>query len=294
MKEDSLQSMVPYREKKILLSSGNIALQYVGDPSKPLLVCLHGWLDNGASFQCLANALDKDFQLLLIDLPGHGLSDPLPLGAHYYIWQYVEVLYELLEKLELDTANLIGHSMGGIVSSLFAGTFPDRVASLILLDSLGPVVSFATQAPDQLAKAIKEMSRPNSGLKVFPCESEALTARKKSSVGMTDHALMPIVLRNLKPVEGGFSWCTDKRLRQSSKVRLTEEQLRAFYASITAPVLVVFAEKGIIPEAWKEKRLAYFKNNQSVHLPGHHHFHCESEFVDNIAKQVIHLLNVPS
>lgn len=292
----------------LLLSSGNVSLQYIGNKNKPTLICLHGWLDNSATFYNLANTLADDYLLLLIDLPGHGLSEPLPVGAHYYIWQYVEVLYEILSCLELENVSLLGHSMGGIVASLFAGTFADKVASLILLDSLGPMVSTAEQAPSQLAKAIqetvmqgsaikekfnkekssKENIKINSGLRVFASEYEALLARKKSStsVGMTDQALMPIVLRNLKKVGDGFSWSTDKRLRQTSKVRLTEEQLHAFYSSITASVLVICADKGIIPEAWKQQRLEYLTQKQFIQLPGHHHFHCEPEYVDDIAAQI--------
>lgn len=286
------------RDETLLLSSGSVSLQYIGNENKPTLICLHGWLDNSATFYNLANSLGHDYQLLLIDLPGHGLSDPLPEGAHYYIWQYVEVLYEIFSTLELNKVFLLGHSMGGIVASLFAGTFTDKVASLILLDSLGPMVSTAKQTPGQLAKAIqekviqektsKENLKANSGLRVFVSEYEALLARQKSStsIGMTDQALMPIVLRNLKKVDGGFSWSTDKRLRQTSKVRLTEEQLRAFYSSITANVLVICADSGIIPESWKQQRLEYLAQKQFIQLPGHHHFHCEPEYVDGIAEAI--------
>ena len=87
-------------------------------------------------------------------------------------------------------------------------------------------------------------------------------------------------------VEEGFSWRTDKRLRQVSKVRLTEDQVAAFLMAITAPVLVVFAEGGIVPKQWHEQRLNLIANHQSVTLEGHHHFHCEPACVSVIAKEL--------
>lgn len=278
------------REDRVLLSSGNIAVQYCGDLKKPLLICLHGWLDNSASFYALAKELSDKYSLLLIDLPGHGLSEPLPEGADYYIWQNVEVLHELLQVLNLHNVNLVGHSMGGIIASLYAGTFVDNVQRLIMLDSLGPMSSAAKETPAQLAKAIEDKQKDSSGLRVYSSEDDALEARKKSSPGMSAKALYPIVSRNLKEVAGGFSWRTDKRLRYSSKVRLTEEQVQAFFTAITAPVLVVLAEKGIIPQTWQDQRLPSLKTHQLVKLPGHHHFHCETDTVIGIAEVIEALL----
>jgi pimeloyl-ACP methyl ester carboxylesterase len=280
-----------FKEEILTLPSAQLAVQYCGDADKPLLVFLHGWLDNSASFHLLAEELLgknllEDYQLLLVDLPGHGLSQPLADGAHYYIWQNIETLFELMSELNLERINLIGHSMGGVVASLFAGTFADKVESLILLDSLGPMASSAEQTPAQLNKAIKDSQRIGSGLRVYPELVDALSARKKSSPAMSDQALLPIVNRNLIAVEGGYSWRTDKRLKQTSKVRLTEDQVMAFFSSITAKVMVILAKEGIVPKTWQDNRLQAIKNHKMVTLPGHHHFHCEAEFVSEIAKEI--------
>ncbi len=281
-------------EQKIDLSFGQLSVQFYGDKQKPMMICLHGWLDNSASLECLATLLKDDFYLLLVDLPGHGKSDPLPKGAEYYIWQYIEVLHELFQHSDVigDTPeiplHLLGHSLGGIVASLYAGTYPERVASVVMLDSLGPAATPADQTPSQLAKGIADKQREGSALRLFPTVDEALVARKKSSPAMSDKALLPIVMRNLCDREGadgkaGFSWRTDKRLRYVSKVRLTEEQIQAFYSAITVPVLVVFAEQGIIPKAWQTQRLPYFSNILAVTVLGHHHFHCEENNAVDIA-----------
>jgi pimeloyl-ACP methyl ester carboxylesterase len=269
--------MNPFQEIRVSLSGGELAIQEWGDGSKPTLICLHGWLDNGASFHRLAPLLAQDYHLLVVDLPGHGLSEPLADGAHYYIWQNIETLFELLVVKGLDKVNLLGHSMGGVVASLFAGTFANKVSSLILLDSLGPMTSAASETPQQLAKAIMDSQRISSPLRTFTAIDDALSARKKSSPGMTDEALRPIVERNLTSTEGGYCWRTDARLRHTSKGRLSEEQVVAFLAAITAPVLVIMAEQGIVPKAWLDQRIACIKAAELVYLPGHHHFHAEKE-----------------
>lgn len=274
--------------QRISLPSAQLALELHGEPDKPLLICLHGWLDNLASFHLLAEKLKKDFQLLLVDLPGHGCSEPLADGAHYYIWQNIETLYELLQALGVERANLLGHSMGGVVASLFSGTFPEKVETLVLLDSLGPMTSSAEQTPEQLAKAIIDSQKKPSQLRVFADLQSALAARKKSSPALSDTALLPIVKRNLISVDKGLSWRTDRRLRHSSKVRLSEEQVLAFLAKINADVLIVLAKQGIVPKAWLKQRLEVLAHHQLIEVEGHHHFHAEPETVDGLIAQLKH------
>lgn len=274
-------------ETRVTLTSGELSIQEWGDPSSPTMICLHGWLDNSASFHRLAPLLSPAFHLLVVDLPGHGLSQPLADGAHYYIWQNIETLYELLVIKEIENVHLLGHSMGGVVASLFAGAFADKVQSLILLDSLGPMTSQAKETPKQLAKAVLDSQRTPSALRVFPNIADALQARKRSSPGMSDGALLPIVERNLKQSVSGYSWRTDARLRHTSKVRLTDEQVMAFLEAITAPVLVIMAEQGIVPESWVNQRMAGLKNAQLVYVSGHHHFHTESSGAEAISRHII-------
>lgn len=283
MLKSHVVSVPSMKEAQVQLSTGVLAIQEWGDPSNPTLVCLHGWLDNAASFHCLAPLLAKHYHLLVVDLPGHGLSQPLAQGAHYYIWQNVETLYELLVVKGLAQVHLLGHSMGGVVASLFAGTFADQVSSLVLLDSLGPVTSDSKETPQQLAKAILDSQRTLSPLRVFSTLDQAVLARSKSSPAMTVEALSPIVARNLKTVDGGYCWRTDVRLRQTSKVRLNEDQVSAFLSAITAPVLILMAEQGIVPRDWIRQRAESLRAAELVYLPGHHHFHAEKKFVEAIA-----------
>lgn len=273
-------------QRTLTLPSGDLVIQEWGAESSPVIVCLHGWLDNLASFYPLAEKLCRDFRVILVDLPGHGQSAPISEGGHYYIWHNVETLYQLLQALNLSSVNLLGHSMGGVIASLFAGAFDSHIERLILIDSLGPMVDTCENTPKQLAKAILEGQRTPSPLRIFPTTQDALIARKKSSPEMTDTALGPIVERNLIAVNGGYSWSTDSRLRHASKLRLSEDQVRGFFNAIHAPVLLLIAEQGILPATWITQRKAYFSNVKQVNITGHHHFHAEQEGAELSAKEI--------
>ncbi|WP_293752100.1 alpha/beta fold hydrolase [uncultured Paraglaciecola sp.] len=106
-----------------------------GDPSKPMILALHGWLDNAASFQPIAEYLN-DYYILAIDITGHGLSSHRSDGANYHLTDFVFDIHELVESQGWSSFVLMGHSMGGVLIStaIAAGTLPEiEVAAIALL-----------------------------------------------------------------------------------------------------------------------------------------------------------------
>lgn len=257
---------------------------------KPTIVCLHGWLDNACSFELLAPLLSQQFNVIALDFPGHGLSDPLGEGSSYYIWDMVEVLYQIEPQLKsqfgIEKYFLLGHSMGGISANLYSATFPENILGLAMLDVFGPLTDGKDQVADQLAKGIKERFKKSSGLTLYPTVDKAVEARVKSAPALSIGAIDGLVKRNLKEVAGGFQWRTDPRLRRASKVRLSDEQYQGFCEKIKAPVLVVLGEKGIVPKDWQTKRVEYYSDIEVKTLAGHHHFHLEPDHVAEISKSI--------
>lgn len=120
----------------IRLSWGTMEGLHWSRPGAPKVLCLHGWLDNAASFVPLAPYL-KDFDLLALDFAGHGFSSHRPETSRYY---FPDNLYDLdaaLDILGWETCHIIGHSMGGGIASGFAAALPERVNRLVLLDAVG-------------------------------------------------------------------------------------------------------------------------------------------------------------
>ena len=82
-----------------------------GNPEGKDVVLLHGWGQNIQMMKPVGDALQKEYLVTIIDLPGHGLSEE-PKEP----WQvdvFVEVLKKLLDQLKIKNPILIGHSFGG-------------------------------------------------------------------------------------------------------------------------------------------------------------------------------------
>lgn len=107
----------------------NINFTQYGNEKGKDIVLLHGWGQNIAMMDHIGKKLDKDFHITNIDLPGFGNSEEPPYG--YTIYDYYEVLDELLKKLNIKKPTLIGHSFGGSVSIIYAAKRP--VNKLVLL-----------------------------------------------------------------------------------------------------------------------------------------------------------------
>jgi len=99
------------------------------------IVVLHGW---GAHIEAVAPilaALDGAPDLIAVDLPGFGESEPPPEA--WDVDAYARFVLGFLDELEVPRAHLVGHSHGGRVSIAIAADRPERVGRLLLVDSAG-------------------------------------------------------------------------------------------------------------------------------------------------------------
>ncbi|WP_419810732.1 alpha/beta fold hydrolase [Bacterioplanoides sp.] len=256
---------------------------------QPVILALHGWLDNAATFSQLAPVLSQKYHVIAIDLPGHGHSDWLAGGGDYYIWEAVSWVAEVIRQLA-GPVHLLGHSMGAATSIISASAYPDLVRSVVLLDAAGPLSTPADQAPEQLRKGIDDAIRrakAGSRLKVYGNTEAALAARIRQDPSLSPECIAPVVERNLEAVAGGVQWCTDPRLRHTSKLRMTEDLVQSFMAAVECPVRILKAAQTFIPASFFEMRLGYLKTAQLQELPGHHHFHLEPETATAVANDVL-------
>ncbi len=110
-----------------------IKLHYTrtGNGEKPALVLAHGFSDNGLCWLPLAQALEQEYDLVLPDARGHGLSARVQPGEEF---DAVDDLAGLIQGLKLDRPVLGGHSMGASVSARTAALHPHLIRALILED----------------------------------------------------------------------------------------------------------------------------------------------------------------
>lgn len=245
------------------------------------VIALHGWLDNAASFIPLSKKLSLNQPFYAIDMPGHGHSEHRPQSASYSMIENVLDVAALVNEIAPSGAPvvLLGHSLGGIICSLFAAASPERVTRMVLLDSLGPMVDDASAVLGQLRKATSKISAFRaSTLTVYPTLDDAANART-SGFGKLDLAAARILVeRGSRAVKGGFSWTSDSRLMEPSLLRLSESQVEAIFNGIECPVSLICGSEGYFSNYEKfSKRLAYIRDLSKYQVAGGHHFHMDGD-----------------
>eukprot|EP01138_Halocafeteria_seosinensis_P013992 gb/GECG01014287.1/.p1 GENE.gb/GECG01014287.1/~~gb/GECG01014287.1/.p1 ORF type:complete len:231 (+),score=12.68 gb/GECG01014287.1/:1-693(+) len=108
---------------------------------RPTIVCIHGAPGSVRDFRYIAPVLAKDMDCHVIrfDLPGHG-STPLETCVEVDDESIGKTIMEALEELGITNANrvvLLAHSLGGAQAFQLAGDYPDKVAGVVLINSLG-------------------------------------------------------------------------------------------------------------------------------------------------------------
>lgn len=100
---------------------------------KEVLVLLHGFMENSSIWADMEGFLSKDFKLIKVDLPGHGLSEVK--SSPQTMEMMADEVKATLDSLNLRAVHLLGHSMGGYVSLAFAEKYPEMLRSLTLFFS---------------------------------------------------------------------------------------------------------------------------------------------------------------
>jgi pimeloyl-ACP methyl ester carboxylesterase len=100
------------------------------------IVMIHGFGANKDNWTRLAGHLTDDFNVYAIDLPGHGDSSK-PLDIGYRLEDQAGYVAQILEALSVDDAHIMGNSMGGAITALYAANHPGKVKSAVLFDPAG-------------------------------------------------------------------------------------------------------------------------------------------------------------
>ncbi|MCZ6671522.1 MAG: alpha/beta fold hydrolase [Verrucomicrobia bacterium] len=110
----------------------NLNYTEMGDPKAPALITMHGLLGSSRNWKGVGRLLAEHFRVIGLDARNHGRS--FHTATHTFD-DMVQDLEELMDHLGLNTATLMGHSMGGKVGMIFACRYPERVDRLFVVDS---------------------------------------------------------------------------------------------------------------------------------------------------------------
>ncbi len=115
--------------------SGRLAYERRGPVGAPAVLLVHGMAGSRETWLAAQEILAESFDVIAVDLPGHGKSS-LPNGD-YSLGSLAAALRDLLDRLQIERATIVGHSLGGGISLQFTYQFPERCERLVLVGSGG-------------------------------------------------------------------------------------------------------------------------------------------------------------
>jgi pimeloyl-ACP methyl ester carboxylesterase len=248
----------------------------------PVALLLHGFMDAASTFDFLAPRLvTAGYRVIAPDLRGFGDAPRAPIGSYYHFPEYVADVADIAEELAPgQPLFVVGHSMGGTVASLYAGTFPERVQKLAILEGMGPPDNPPEVAPDRMRRWIEDQRK-------FRNEHSRAMSREEAERRLTErHGNVPraIVASRVPhlstPVSGSFEsltsgdrvkWKFDPLHRCVSPFPFFAAMYKAFAGRITCPVLIVGGGPDGFHTPDEDDRMSAFKNAKSAEIHGAGH-----------------------
>ena len=244
------------------------------------MVILHGFLDLAWSFERVAAPLAEHYHVIAPDFRGHGDSEQVGRGGYYYFPDYTADLARLLPRLTQKKLYIVGHSMGGMVASYFAGAFPDRVARLALLEGIGPPVARPEDAPDRLLAHIATVDEVRTRTPTPLPSMEAARQRLLRAHPKLDPEWAWILAeRSTRPAPDGPPesriWKFDPLHKTRSPLVFQVAQFAAFVRRIQCPVLIVDGAQSDMTFAHDPERQALYPNHTIETIATGHMMHFE-------------------
>jgi pimeloyl-ACP methyl ester carboxylesterase len=235
-------------------------------------------MDAAGTWDRVAPILAGDgFRVLAPDMRGFGEGARAPSGSYYHFSDYIADLAELVDALSpSQPVALVGHSMGGTITTLYAGAFPEKVVRLANLEGLGPPDNAFAIGPTRMRRWVSDL-RAVRARELAPMRRE--DARRRLIANhptvpreVLDHRL-PHLVRDVTDADGAARvvWRFDPLHRTTSPVPFFAELFVEFAKLVTCPVLFVSGgPQGFHPPD-EGQRLAAFAHLERATLEGAGH-----------------------
>ncbi len=212
--------------------------------------------------------------MLAPDLRGHGDSD-WTKGGSYALTEYVYDLAQLVRTIAAPQVTLIGHSMGGMVSLIFSGSFPEQVSKLVVLD--GVTMLPDTPKPpthERISKWVGQLDRlhdrtPRRYSTLEDAAAQMVLHNKRLSRDLALHLATHGARQN---EDGTYSWKFDPYQRASAPHRLWPDDHIALWSRITCPTLLLNAGESFLAGARAAGLERYFPQARVETIAGAGHW----------------------
>ena len=228
-------------------------------PGATPLVLAHGWMDVAASWQFMVDAFSQAFAqqrpIIAMDWRGYGLTQAPPTDS-YWFPDYLADLDALLDQLYPgQTIDLVGHSMGGNVVMMYAGTRPERIRRLVNLEGFGMPATRPAQAPGRMGQWLDELKALRDGasdLKPYANAAGVAARLMKTNRRLGADKANWLAQHWAKPgSDGQWRILGDAAHKVINPYLFHVEEALEIYRRITAPVLAVEAADDSLGQWWK-------------------------------------------
>jgi pimeloyl-ACP methyl ester carboxylesterase len=276
--------------------SQGLQLHYAdwGNEAAPPLILIHGGLDHCRNWDAVAKELQPHFHIVAPDLRGHGDSE-WAKGSSYSLSDNVHDLTRLMRVLNVQDAAIVGHSMGGMIALAYAGTYPDRVSRLAVLD--GAFLSGSQPAPiaERMSRWIDQLERISehepSAFKTIEEAAQRLSARNRR---LTPELALHLARHGVRQnADGLYRWKFDHYQRARAPYRLTPEDYADLWLRVTCPTLLMWGSESFLPDPEAAGLLAHFRQAELVKLDGAGHW-LHHDRLDEVLASLRGFLGVPS
>ena len=212
-----------------------------GDPSKPLILMLHGFAQQAHSWDFVALAFADRFRIIALDQRGHGDSDWASDGDYTPETQQIDIA-AIVQELSLDEFVLMGLSMGGRNSFTYAANNPEKVKALIIVDA-GPE---NVRAGTQNIRRFVEQDDELDSIDAFVDRVVSYNPRRDPI------QIRGSIVNNLRELPNGkWTWKYDKILRSPGRMGRAQDpdmtkRLWGYVENLNCPTLVVRGDRSDI------------------------------------------------
>ena len=229
----------------------NIKINYKQYGEGEDVVLLHGWGQNIEMMRPLGDGISSNHRITIIDLPGFGVSENPEFA--YTIFDYTDIIYELLKSLKISKPILIGHSFGGRIAIVYASKYP--VNKLVLFGS--------------------------------PCVRHEYKSIKQSFYKLCKKiAILKPIVNLVKNHVGSLDYRNATPIMREVLVKTVNQDLQEYAKKITCPALLIWGENDeAVPISEARELDELLSDSALIILPGTHYCYLEN------LNQVINILN---
>ena len=229
------------------VDSAGLAIHYLewGEPAGEPIVLVHGFLDQAQSWkffvaELIAQTL-RPLWIIAPDCRGHGDSGWVGDGGYYHFPDYVFDLDCVVRSVGAIRFHLVGHSMGGTISFLYAGAFPERLANLVLIEGVGPLGMEFADAPLRMAGWIGELhDRGRNHFREYTSIEAGANQLQQTNPRLRKEFAIDLARAGMRQNDKGkWIWKFDPLHRTAAPQPFYTAQALEFFRRIECPVLIV-------------------------------------------------------